>query len=73
MQMGPLEIADRIGLDRVLNSMENLFRESGELKFRPCPLIKKLVRARHFGATAGIGFFKYDVQTGKKLPSPFPG
>jgi len=67
MKMGPLEIADRMGLDRVLLSMEHLFRESGALKFRPCPLIKKLVRAQHVGVKTGEGFFKYDTQTGKKL------
>ncbi len=71
MQMGPLEIADRIGLDRVLISMDHLFRESGDQKFRPCPLIKKLVRAQHVGAKSGEGFFKYDLQSGKKLPSVF--
>ncbi len=73
MQTGPLEIADRIGLDRVLNSMENLFRESGELKFRPCPILKKLVRAQHVGVKTQQGFFQYDAQTGKKIPGPFPG
>jgi 3-hydroxybutyryl-CoA dehydrogenase len=73
MQMGPLEIADRIGLDRILTSMDHLFRESGDLKFRPCPLIKKFVRADQIGTKSGEGFFKYDVQTGKKLPAPFIG
>lgn len=71
MQMGPLELADRIGLDRVLVAMEHLFREFGEQKFRPCPLIKKLVRAKHFGAKTGAGFFSYDKETGKKLSSSF--
>ncbi|GAK60275.1 3-hydroxyacyl-CoA dehydrogenase NAD-binding [Candidatus Vecturithrix granuli] len=71
MQMGPLELADRIGLDRVLVAMEHLFREFGEQKFRPCPLIKKLVRAKHFGAKTGTGFFSYDKETGKKLSSSF--
>ncbi|PIE33446.1 3-hydroxybutyryl-CoA dehydrogenase [candidate division KSB3 bacterium] len=70
MKMGPLEIADRMGLDRVLLSMDHLFKESGALKFRPCPLIKKLVRAQHVGVKTGEGFFTYDMQTGKKLPSP---
>jgi 3-hydroxybutyryl-CoA dehydrogenase len=73
MQMGPLELADRIGLDTLLNSMNYLFRERGDFKFRPCPLIKKLVRAKHFGVKTGQGFFKYDMKTGKKIPIPFPG
>ncbi|MDY0093571.1 MAG: 3-hydroxyacyl-CoA dehydrogenase NAD-binding domain-containing protein [Candidatus Vecturithrix sp.] len=72
MQWGPLELADRIGLDRVLVALDHLFREFGEQKFRPCPLIKKLVRAKHFGVKTGIGFFHYDKDTGKKLGSSFP-
>ncbi len=71
MQMGPLEIADRMGLDRVLISMEHMFKESGDQKFRACPLIKKLVRAQHIGAKTGEGFFKYDLNSGKKLLTPF--
>ena len=69
MQMGPLELADRIGLDRVLVAMEHLFREFGEQKFRPSPLIKKLVRAKQFGVKTGAGFFTYDTETGKRLPA----
>jgi 3-hydroxybutyryl-CoA dehydrogenase len=65
MQTGPLELADRIGLDRVLTYMEHLFRESGELKFRPCPLIKKYVRAQELGVKSGKGFFEYNPETGK--------
>ncbi len=71
MQMGPLEIADRMGLDRVLISMDHMFKESGDQKFRACPLIKKLVRAQHVGAKSGEGFFKYDLNSGKKLLTPF--
>lgn len=66
MQAGPLELADRIGLDRVLIFMEHLFRESGDLKFRPCPLIKKLVRANLLGTKTGAGFFEYDPESGKR-------
>jgi 3-hydroxybutyryl-CoA dehydrogenase len=67
LETGPLELADRMGLDRILMSMEHLFRETGEIKFRPCPLIKKLVRAKHFGVNTGQGIFTYDRHTGKKL------
>lgn len=66
MQAGPLELADRIGLDRVLVYMEHLFRESGDLKFRPCPLIKKYVRAQQVGVKNGKGFFEYNPETGKR-------
>ncbi len=58
---GPLEWADRVGLDRVLNWMRHMHQESGEPRFRPCPLLKRLVRAGQVGAKAGQGFFTYDV------------
>ncbi|MGE5585900.1 MAG: 3-hydroxyacyl-CoA dehydrogenase family protein [Bacillota bacterium] len=57
---GPLELADRMGLDTVLAFMERLFRDLGDLKFKPCPLLRKLVRAGHLGVKSGQGFFKYD-------------
>ncbi|GGE11752.1 3-hydroxybutyryl-CoA dehydrogenase [Marinithermofilum abyssi] len=57
---GPLEMADRFGLDSVLASMERLFREYGDTKFRPSPLLKKMVRANHLGVKTGEGFFHYD-------------
>jgi len=57
---GPLEIADRIGLDDVLLWMEHLFHELGDLKYRPCPLLRKMVRAGHLGVKTGRGFFVYD-------------
>lgn len=58
---GPLEWADRVGLDRVLNWMQHMHQESGEPRFRPCPLLKRLVRAGLLGAKTGQGFFTYDV------------
>jgi len=57
---GPLEMCDRFGLDSVLAAMERMFREYGELKFRPSVLLKKMVRAGHLGVKTGEGFFKYD-------------
>ncbi|MEW5867267.1 MAG: 3-hydroxyacyl-CoA dehydrogenase NAD-binding domain-containing protein [Bacillota bacterium] len=59
---GPLELADCMGLDTVLAFMERLFRDLGDLKFRPCPLLRKLVRAGHLGVKTGQGFFKYDEE-----------
>nr|PZN74085.1 MAG: 3-hydroxybutyryl-CoA dehydrogenase [Bacillota bacterium] len=61
MARGPLEIADRIGLDTVLVMAERLWREYGDLKYRPAPILKKLVRAGHLGVETGVGFFKYDA------------
>lgn len=57
---GPLEMADRFGLDSVLAAMERMFREFGELKYRPAVRLKQLVRAGHLGVKTGQGFFRYD-------------
>jgi 3-hydroxybutyryl-CoA dehydrogenase len=59
-ERGPLEMADRFGLDSVLAALDRMFREYGELKYRPSFLLKKKVRAGHLGIKSGIGFFKYD-------------
>ena len=56
---GPLSLADSIGLDELMAWMETLFRELGEAKYRPCPLLRKLVRAGHLGVKTGKGFFEY--------------
>jgi len=74
-RIGPLEWADRTGLDRVLNWMKHLHHESGEPRFRPCPLLKRLVRAGLHGAKTGRGFFEYD-ENGRRtdrLPDDKPG
>ena len=59
LELGPLALADRMGLDEVMAWMEHLFRELGDLKYRPCPLLRKLVRAGRLGVKTGEGFFKY--------------
>lgn len=59
-QHGPLEMADRFGLDSVEAALERMFREFGELKYRPSTVLKKMVRAGHLGVKTGEGFFKYD-------------
>jgi 3-hydroxybutyryl-CoA dehydrogenase len=58
--MGPLTLADLIGLDIVLNVMEVLHRGLGDDKYRPCPLLKRMVAAGHLGRKAGRGFYTYD-------------
>lgn len=59
-KFGPLEFADRVGLDKVMGWMEHLFREQGDVKYRPCPLLRKLVRAGRLGRKSGRGFFLYE-------------
>jgi 3-hydroxybutyryl-CoA dehydrogenase len=57
--MGPLTLADLIGLDVVLLVMEVLHQGLGEDKYRPCPLLRKMVAAGHLGRKAGRGFYDY--------------
>ena len=65
-KVGPLEMADSMGLDEVLMWMEQLWGTLGEPRYRPCPILRKLVRERKLGRKTGEGFFKYDEE-GKKL------
>ena len=58
--MGPLTLADLIGLDVVLFVMEVLHRDLGEDKYRPCPLLRKMVDAGYLGRKSGQGFYTYD-------------
>ena len=58
--MGPLALADLIGLDTVLNILEVLHRELGEDKYRPCPLLRKHVAAGWLGRKSGRGFHSYE-------------
>ncbi len=63
--VGPLTLADMMGLDVVMSWMENLLEELSEHKYNPCPLLRKLVRARHLGVKTGSGFFQYDKDGNK--------
>ena len=57
--MGPLTLADLIGLDVVLDVMEILQRDLGEDKYRPAPLLRKMVDAGYLGRKSGRGFYQY--------------
>jgi len=58
--VGPLALADMMGLDEVMAWMENLINELSEHKYNPCPLLRKMVRAGQLGVKTGEGFFRYD-------------
>jgi 3-hydroxybutyryl-CoA dehydrogenase len=59
-KMGPLETADLIGLDTVLLSLETLYNEFNDSKYRPCPLLRQKVYAGTVGRKSGEGFHRYD-------------
>jgi 3-hydroxybutyryl-CoA dehydrogenase len=64
--MGPLELADLIGLDTCLAIAEVLHRELGDDKYRPCPLLRQYVAAGWLGKKVGRGFYEYDPSGQKK-------
>ena len=58
--MGPLELADLVGLDTVLAIMETLHSGLGDDKYRPCPLLRRYVAAGWLGQKTGRGFYEYN-------------
>ncbi len=70
LPVGPLGLADRMGLDEVDRWMRHLFAELGDFKYRPCPLLRKMIRAGHLGVKTGRGFFEYDAEGGLRPPEP---
>ena len=59
--MGPLALADLVGLDTLLAVLEGLHQELGEDKYRPAPMLRKMVRAGHLGRKSGRGFYDYNI------------
>ena len=58
--MGPLTLADFIGLDTCLSIMEVMYEGFGDSKYRPCPLLKQYVQAGWYGRKSGCGFYTYE-------------
>lgn len=57
--IGPLALGDLVGLDVLLAVQDSLYKETGDSKYRTCPLIRKMVRAGHLGRKSGKGFYNY--------------
>lgn len=68
---GPFEMADKIGLDKILRWCENLYDEFGDIKYKSSPLMKKLVRANHWGRRTGRGFYEYNKDGMKMAKNSF--
>ena len=66
MRLGPFELADKMGLDKILRWMDNVYNEFGDLRYKPNPFLRKLIRAKHLGMESGEGFYKYD-ENGKRI------
>ncbi|HLO57619.1 MAG TPA: 3-hydroxyacyl-CoA dehydrogenase family protein [Bacteroidales bacterium] len=66
LSMGPFELADKIGLDKVERWMDNLYGEFGDIKYKASPILKRHVRAHQYGRATGKGFYSYDA-SGKKI------
>ena len=63
--MGPLELGDYVGLDICLAIMDVLYNETGDSKYRACPLIRKMVRGGNLGCKSGKGFYIYNADRTK--------
>jgi len=67
--LGPLGLADEIGLDSLQRALRSLWRELGLPQYRPAPLLRRMVSRGWLGEKSGRGFYRYDA-TGRRLPDP---
>ena len=63
---GPFEMADKIGIDRLVRWLDNMYSEFGDLRYKASPLLRRLNRANMLGRKTGKGFYEYD-ERGKKI------
>ncbi|WP_323742045.1 3-hydroxyacyl-CoA dehydrogenase family protein [Salinibacillus xinjiangensis] len=57
--IGPLKLADMVGVDVLLHTLESLYEGFNDSKYRPCPVLKRMVEAGHLGKKSGQGFYQY--------------
>lgn len=69
LPIGPFGMVDRIGVDKVIRWMDNLYREYGDIKYKASPVLKKMERSNHLGKKTGKGFYQYD-EFGNKINEP---
>ena len=60
MRLSPFEMADKMGLDKMVRWMDNIYNEFGDVRYKPSPYVKRLVRAKQLGESTGKGFYEYD-------------
>ena len=70
LQSGPFEMADKIGIDRIVKYADNLFMEFGLFKFKASPILKRLARSKQVGRREGKGFYLYDEKGKNTGPNP---
>lgn len=66
-KLGPFQMADRIGLDKVLRWMENMYNEFGDIRYKAPPMIKRMVRANQLGRKTRKGFYTYDQDSKREV------
>ncbi len=66
LPLGPFEMADKIGISKVIRWLDNLYEEFGDRQYKASPILKRLERANHLGRKTNEGFYKYD-EHGQKL------
>ncbi len=65
LPLGPFEMADKIGIDRIVRWLENMYEEFGDLKYKASPILRRLQRANQTGRKVGRGFYLYDEKGNK--------